>query len=351
MNTKVKSKKGITLIALVITIVILLILAMVSIRLVMNEGIIGRANNATNEYKTAEEKEKIELVKSELTMEKTQNPNVTEEKFQEIIDNVFGEGKATGEKSGDEYGITVKETGNSYIIKENGEIEGVGNLNNVKQDENPGQIEQVGTEYVINSIEDLVAFSYNVNNGTTYEGETVTLGRSLYFNGLFKSYVNENAKYVKDDIGYKAEESSETTIKELLTTGEGFIPIGTEDNPFKGSFDGKGYFIAEIYINSSKAAGLFGYNASPSIINTGIKGGQINSSRDIGGISAIANSNITIDNCYSDCILNGGSGTGYIGGIIGYVKESLIIKNCYNKGNLTESRALRSEGWLSWCIK
>ena len=47
---KQKSNKGITLIALIITIIILLILAVVSIRLVMNNGIINKAEKAVTTY-------------------------------------------------------------------------------------------------------------------------------------------------------------------------------------------------------------------------------------------------------------------------------------------------------------
>ena len=45
-------------------------------------------------------------------------------------------------------------------------------------DENPGVLEGTGTDddpYTINSIEDLVFFSYDVNNGNTYEGQTISI--------------------------------------------------------------------------------------------------------------------------------------------------------------------------------
>ncbi len=56
-----KDQKGITLVALVITIIILLILAMVSISLVLNSGIIDRANNAVNAYNNAQINEQEQL--------------------------------------------------------------------------------------------------------------------------------------------------------------------------------------------------------------------------------------------------------------------------------------------------
>ena len=50
MNTKLKNNQGITLIALIITIIILVILAAVSIRAVTNMGIVGHAVNGTQDY-------------------------------------------------------------------------------------------------------------------------------------------------------------------------------------------------------------------------------------------------------------------------------------------------------------
>ena len=64
---KMKENKGITLIALVITIIVLLILAGVSLRLVAgNEGILNRAESAVSKSNTESLKEEIELAISEL---------------------------------------------------------------------------------------------------------------------------------------------------------------------------------------------------------------------------------------------------------------------------------------------
>ena len=62
---KLKNKNGITLVALIITIIVLLILAMVSIRLVMNGGIIDRAEKGTKAYSEAEVQEQIKLAYAE----------------------------------------------------------------------------------------------------------------------------------------------------------------------------------------------------------------------------------------------------------------------------------------------
>ena len=57
-------------------------------------------------------------------------------------------------------------------------------VSNISQvdDAEPGKLEEVNGEYIINSIEDLVVFSAETINGeNNYEGKTVKLGESLDF--------------------------------------------------------------------------------------------------------------------------------------------------------------------------
>lgn len=55
-----KSEKGITLVALIITVIVLLILAGVAISTVMgNEGILTKSKNAVEAYKNAEQNEAL----------------------------------------------------------------------------------------------------------------------------------------------------------------------------------------------------------------------------------------------------------------------------------------------------
>ena len=61
---KLKSKKGITLIALIVTIVVLLLLATVTIGAVKESNIVGYAKNAAilyNQKQTEEEKKIVEI--------------------------------------------------------------------------------------------------------------------------------------------------------------------------------------------------------------------------------------------------------------------------------------------------
>ena len=117
---KITNNKGITLIALVITIIILLILAGISISMLTGEnGILTQAQNAKNRTEEATRKEEQDLA-----------------------------------------GLEAIITGKDVVITQ-------------VDDNNPGELEGEGTEnkpFVINSIEDLVAFADSVTNGNTYEG-------------------------------------------------------------------------------------------------------------------------------------------------------------------------------------
>lgn len=80
MNQKLKNNRGITLIALVVTIVVLLILAGVSISLILdNNGIIQKSKDAKREYGQARAKEQVDLDKVDSWIDNVLNaPDVVE---------------------------------------------------------------------------------------------------------------------------------------------------------------------------------------------------------------------------------------------------------------------------------
>ena len=291
-----KNQKAITLITLAITVIVLLILAGVTIAAISGDnGILQNAAMAKEEAEQAEKDEKEKLG----DMEDILNEYTTGQTVEQVTD----------EKAG--------------------VLEGTGT------DDDP---------YVINSIEDLVVFAYNVREGITYEGKTVKLGLSLDFNSN-KSYVDPlRTNYVK--YGYNGE------LKTLLTTGEGFIPIGkydiedtaneelTRQNNFEGIFDGDGNVIKNLYINEKaekekEQIGLFAYNCGE-VRNLGLIDVNIYVSGEtmlIGGITGATFGNIT--GCYvtgkMKCDVTLWS---MIGGITGNAKCQKIIE-CSNRANIT----------------
>ena len=278
---------GITLIALVITIIVLLILAGVSIAMLTGEnGILTQAQRAKNETENATANETSDLANIESLINEYQNnidiPQVT--------------------------------------------------------DENPGQLEQEGTDtFIINSIEDLVFFSYDVTNGNTYEGKTVKLGVNLDFNSN-KSYVNPSRTDF-DKFGYIG------PLKQALTSGTGFNPIGSQDltNSFYGTFDGDNKAICSLYenINTDDRAftGFFSSNYGEiknlglvSVNMTAVTRGD-NVSAGAGGIVRV-NRNKIINSYVTGSINVIGSSWTIAGGICGTMQEEANIENCYNLANI-----------------
>ena len=113
---KTKEMKGITLVALVITIVVLLILAGVSINTVLgDDGIIKKAKEAAEATKRASAEEEMnrlvleyQLASNDETLESFLQEKVTEGRIDDVTDNGDGTITITKKLEGKDYTITVK---------------------------------------------------------------------------------------------------------------------------------------------------------------------------------------------------------------------------------------------------
>lgn len=348
INEEIKRKfsnKGITLIALVITIIVLLILAGVTIAtLTGDNGILNQAENAKEQTEIENEKEQISLVMTNMKFENEQEVVKKEKIFQAHLDEYTGEGKTKVYATESSYTIHFLKTNRVYTIDENGNITEEKSVI-VKEDAVAGAVEGTGTEedpYIIMSIEDLVWMANQVNSGTNrYNSKWIALGKPLDFKSKL-SYKNVETTYSYDESSnsYIPDENSETTLMELCTTGIGFIPI----NEYHGSFDGNGYTISNIYENRSGAAGLFSVVISnnrehPEIIkNLTIKGKFISTDSYAAGI--VANVNDYLGYIIQDCVNKSEVQGNHAGGIVGYCRggQLLDLKSCNNNGKITATQ-------------
>ena len=117
-----KNKKGITLIALVITIIILLVLAGISIAALTQTGLFSRAKQAEQNSKMAKAKEEITLILNEWQIEKYQQENAKIEKFfqQKVQENILDK----FENSEEEGKYNIYKDGFVAIVDKNGNIIG-----------------------------------------------------------------------------------------------------------------------------------------------------------------------------------------------------------------------------------
>ena len=113
------SNSAITLIALIITIIVLLILAGVTLNMVMGEnGIFGKANNAKNKTELADAKEKFTLLLCEWKMEHSTSNKVLEDFLKEKVED----------ETIEEYKKIDNENYEIYINGYVGVIDGEGNV-------------------------------------------------------------------------------------------------------------------------------------------------------------------------------------------------------------------------------
>lgn len=260
-----------------VTIIVLLILAAVAINLTVGDnGIFTRAQNATQKWQEAEVNEQKEM---------------------------------------------------------NGLVDWMDELSNKVTDENPGELSGEGTEqnpYLIQSIEDLVAFSAQCFNNN-FANEYISLDLTLDFNSD-SSYVDPNGNQFGDINGNSITEG----LKTELTTGRGFPAI----RAFSGNFNGNNYSINNLYINSDdySKVGLFGEIEDASIKKLTVSGNIESESNNIGGIIGKAR-NSRMENCINKANIIGNY---IVGGIVGEVWESNIT-NCSNYGQIS-SMNIRQRG-------
>ncbi|MBR2290683.1 MAG: hypothetical protein IJ867_09020 [Clostridia bacterium] len=379
-----KHSTGITLIALIITIIVLLILAGVTINVVVGDnGVLTQAQKAKEATDLAKEKELVELAISS-SYSATSNytkisgselRNELEKEFDDYIFNENADGTFTIKIENREYQIS--ETGSTIYIEH-------------VVDTTPGVLAGSGTEsspYLIESVEDLVVFSYNVRSGNSYEGKYIDLKTNLNL-ASSNSYVDgERIDY--EEYGYDGKLRDK--IQEV-----GFIPIGAllvppdedgninyaEYTYFKGNFNGNYYTISNFNINADIEGdgwaqfGLFSVCGGDiknlnvigniicklnvtkfsgiGILSSGLKengtikncrtSGKIvgyseDSSFNYGGLVGSCSGNI--ENCYNSAEISGyvaeiaAPNNGVrLGGICGVIENSGIVKNCYNTGNI-----------------
>lgn len=207
------------------------------------------------------------------------------------------------------------------------EIEDV--LSNISQvnDAEPGKLEEINGEYIINSIEDLVVFSAETISGeNNYDGKTVKLGQSLDFKSK-KSYANP------DRTDYNTYGYDGKLIEMLNNTG--FNGIGT----FSGTFDGNGYIIKNLIIKKeiTEYSYLGFININQGIIrNLNIE----NCNMEVRGIAnyvflggICGNNSGKIYNCKVTGTIKSYYHDSILGGIAGRSENE--IKNCINYAEIS----------------
>ena len=103
-----KKENGITLVALIITVIVLLILATVSINLVINNGILDKAKTAVDKYSDEEIEEQIKLSYLEYEMARLTNTNLDATVYmKESLEKMYGKDTVDVTKEDDVFHIEI----------------------------------------------------------------------------------------------------------------------------------------------------------------------------------------------------------------------------------------------------
>lgn len=135
-------------------------------------------------------------------------------------------------------------------------------------------------------------------------------------------------------------------LSEYQSNG-GWIPIGKQGSPFRGSFDGNGKVVTNLYINRMNNTdyyhGLFGFLQNATVKSLGLTGVNISGFYYAGGVAGQANNSL-MQNCYVTGYVGG---YGYTGGIAGSLSGS-TIQSCYVDGQIS---AIKNVGGIAGTVE
>ncbi len=124
----------------------------------------------------------------------------------------------------------------------------------------------------------------------------------------------------------------------------GFTPIGSEDTPFTGFFDGSDLTIEDVYISKpdENYVGFFGQVGAlfvdTFIVNVRLKNAVVMGKGHVGGLIGYSNSTkIRIENNHVEGTISGTEN--YVGGIAGYLKRPEIMFRMNSTSGLVIGRA------------
>ena len=309
------NQKGITLIALVVTIVVLLILAGVSISVLFgNNGIISRAKDTKKVTNLSSLKEEIGIVIQARNVNKMSGLPL--ESLKESLENGIS-GDKTVETIGsieDTCYVTREEA--TVTVYDNGDIiDGKADIWDGTSKSKPTADES--KNWHIYTPEEMKYFEEFVNGKLTEEEKE----------GL--EITDSTIVYLENNIDMGARQKDG-----VLTAGTAWDPIGIDNaGKFTGTFEGNNHTVRGIYVKKEgKYAGIFGN--SDTIQNLTIVDSYIEASGNcVGGIvGALRDGKIL--NCTNKSIVTGGGNI--VGGIVGQFTGEQI-DNCENTGNIKSS--------------
>jgi hypothetical protein len=312
-----RQNHGITLVALVITIIVLLILAGITINLTIGEnGITTTVQEAKQKTNIATFEEKIQLIFAEYNVDNTINIteklkdelNIKEENIDKLATGIYAI-KLTDEK------VAILKLATSKITYTNiwtGEI-ATDFASGDGTEENP---------YTIETPQQLAYLAQYVNEGNTMENQYIKLNNDIMLNW----------NVLNDEFGLNSGEYNYWTPIGYLEN------VNNVDGAFKGKFNGNNYIISGVYTTRTAGnynhsyLGLFGivgyitFPGGTSISSLGVVDSYIYGYQ-AGGIVGYAS--CTMEKCFFSGNVTGAYSCG---GVVD-VARGAVAKNLFIEGN------------------
>lgn len=228
-----KNAKGITLIALVVTIVVLLILAGVSINLVLdNNGIIQKGKDAKSATIVADEKSKVEMAYVSAAINKL-GDTVTSEELQDELDKLTGDGKTVVTTNGDgTLNVLFNETGHNYNVDK-------GAVKKAEIDNTKMAIFDTGINVAM-KIHELAKDGEIIMNDNSTLGANISINAIKRYKGTPDLTKMTDENIVSWTEGYTLYEQNPDAYK-------GIVPEGTKLCPIYMWFEESGEEIRDVY--------------------------------------------------------------------------------------------------------
>ena len=279
MKLNLKERKGITLIALVITIIVLLILAGVSIAMLTGQnGILTQANNAktSTANKSAEEKVKLAVMAAR---SQSEDASLDLEKLTTEVTTNYG-----GQVDGGAFPATVTIDGKSFTVDSDGNVELAGSkpqITNAKvTTDAAGQ--NAATSNTAEGTTLYITFGATLENGTITKVIDNDGNKEMTAsNGIYSKAVTENGKYTFTIIG--TGENGEVTTPNATVQVKEFenkIKPGTEISLTSTRGTTEKFYVLSYDESTQKAKALAKYNLMVGAIynSSGTKTGDVDTS-------------------------------------------------------------------------
>ena len=234
--------------------------------------------------------------------------------------------------------------------------------------------------YTLNVFSEQYNGDYQTDYASAFEAVTLTVSATPeQINGVYQIKTANNLFWfaalvngtLTDDTAQNAAACAVLTTN-IDLTGEAWTPIGSESNPYTGTFDGQNHTISGMTIeNAESYSGLFGkvtgtvrdFTVTGSItgdetvsrvggavgsLGTASAGGTVSGvtsgvnitvsagNDHIGGVvgSMPENSSPTVENCVYTGDINITVAAGSVAGVVGYIRTG-TIQNCANQGGIS----------------